>query len=211
MTERETVREAVGVFENETRLQAAADELMTSGFDRADLSVLAEHETVARHLGRDFENVTELEDDPAVATKPLPDNDARVIGEGVVVGGLFFVGVMVTAVPILSAGGSLATAVIWGLAGGVAGGLVGLAISRAIAARHRRHVRDQIRHGGMLLWVRTRDRQQERKACDILRREDGRDVHVHDHRQVEHPVGHVPYLDWVSGSRGRTAGQGSGA
>lgn len=211
MTEDAMVREAVGVFDDEQRLQAAADELMTSGFDRADLSVLAEHDDVARHLGHDFESVAELEDDPDVATNPLPDNDARVIAEGAMVGVPFFVGVMVTAVPILAYGGWVATAVIWGLVGGVVAGAIGFVFSRWLAWRHRRYVQDQLNHGGLLLWVRTPDRTQERKACDILRQKQAKDVHIHDRPHVDHPVDHLPYLDWLSGVRGPTASHGSQA
>lgn len=47
--EPEGVREAVGVFHDERTLQAAADDLLVAGFDRADLSLLAGHGRTARH------------------------------------------------------------------------------------------------------------------------------------------------------------------
>jgi len=42
----EVIREAVGVFANANDLQAAIDELLSSGFHRADLSLLACEEAV---------------------------------------------------------------------------------------------------------------------------------------------------------------------
>ena len=60
---RDTVREAVAVFEDEDTLVAAADELMSSGFDRADLSLVAGEETVSEKLGHIYRRVEQEEDD----------------------------------------------------------------------------------------------------------------------------------------------------
>ena len=47
----DTLREAVGVFTSENDLQAAIDELLSSGFHRAELSLLASEEAVNEKLG----------------------------------------------------------------------------------------------------------------------------------------------------------------
>ena len=47
----DTIREAVGVFASENDLQAAIDELLSSGFHRAELSLLASEEAVNEKLG----------------------------------------------------------------------------------------------------------------------------------------------------------------
>jgi len=44
--EARTVREAVGVFNRSEDLQDAIDELLSSGFDRAELSLLASEHAV---------------------------------------------------------------------------------------------------------------------------------------------------------------------
>lgn len=46
-----TLREAVAVFDSATALEQAIDTLLSHGFDRADLSLLAGESTVARELG----------------------------------------------------------------------------------------------------------------------------------------------------------------
>ena len=61
-----TVREAVGAFSTPETLQEAIDELMSSGFDRADLSMLAAETTVDEKLGHKYKKIVELEDDPIV-------------------------------------------------------------------------------------------------------------------------------------------------
>ena len=48
------VREAVGVFDDLESLQAAVDELQSSGFSRTDLSTLARFSLVETQLGRGF-------------------------------------------------------------------------------------------------------------------------------------------------------------
>lgn len=206
-----TVREAVGVFDSERALQDAADELLLAGFDRVDLSVLAEHADVVAHLGHDYATVAELEDDPNVATDPLPDPDARTIGQGALVTVGFLAGAMLTLVPLLSFGGWETPVAMWVVLGGLAGAAIGFACAHYFARRHRRNIRDQESRGGILLWVRAPDRAREQKACETLRRAAARDVHMHDHLHVDHPVDTTPYLDWISGIRGRSDRQTAGA
>jgi hypothetical protein len=56
----ETIREAVGVFANENDLQAAIDELLSSGFHRAELSLLASEEALNAKLASGFANIYAL-------------------------------------------------------------------------------------------------------------------------------------------------------
>jgi hypothetical protein len=67
----ELVREAVAVFKTAPDLEAAIDDLLESGFDRAHLSLLAPAETVDIQLGHHFIKVRELEDDPAAPRAPM--------------------------------------------------------------------------------------------------------------------------------------------
>jgi hypothetical protein len=69
--EEPTIREAVGVFDSPDKLQEAIDDLMSSGFDRAELSLLAAEDTVDQKLGHKYRKIAELEDDPIVPA-PIP-------------------------------------------------------------------------------------------------------------------------------------------
>lgn len=60
--ELESTREAVALFKDEHALQAAIDELLVSGFDRAELSLLATEETLRATFGDRFKMSAELED-----------------------------------------------------------------------------------------------------------------------------------------------------
>lgn len=175
----DTVREAVGVFETADALQEAIDDLLTSGFDRADVSLLAAEKTVDEKLGHKYQKIAELEDEALaprccyVSTESLGD------AEGGLVGGLLYVGAVAAAGAIVASGGTLAAAVLGAALAGGAGGLVGTALAKLVSDRHARHLQEQLDHGGLLLWVRTRDPEHERRAVDVLKRHSGRDVHVH--------------------------------
>jgi len=62
-TSAQTAREAVGVFHDLERFKDAVDELTSTGFDRADLSLLASQQTVEEKLGHAYRKVGELEED----------------------------------------------------------------------------------------------------------------------------------------------------
>jgi hypothetical protein len=59
-------REAVGVFIRLEDFQDAIDELLSSGFHRAELSLLASERAVQEKLGHRYKKVNELRDDPRV-------------------------------------------------------------------------------------------------------------------------------------------------
>jgi len=68
MAENSFGHEAVGVFHDRQTFQSAIDDLLSSGFDRADLSFLASQSAVEEKLGHAYRSVRELEDEPAVPT-----------------------------------------------------------------------------------------------------------------------------------------------
>ena len=112
------VREAVGVFETEEALQVAIDDLLSHGFDRAEISLLAASESVEQKLGHTYRKVAEVEDDisaPRIAYVAEEDVGAA---EGAVIGGLIYVGALAGMIPVVASGGALAAA----LAGLVIGG-----------------------------------------------------------------------------------------
>ena len=56
------IREAVAYFDASTDLEEAIDELLSSGFDRAEISLLATERAVEDQLGHRYHKVAELED-----------------------------------------------------------------------------------------------------------------------------------------------------
>jgi hypothetical protein len=62
---------------------------------------------------------------------------------------------------------------------GAAGGLMGFFFAKYIGGLYLRRQREQLAHGGLLLWVRTPDVPRIKRAVEILFNHSGRDVHVH--------------------------------
>ena len=177
--EGETIREAVGLFNAIDTLQDAIDDLMTSGFDRSELSLLAPERTVEAQLGHKYRKTAELEDDAGIPRRSYISTESLGSAEGGLVGALLYVGAVAAAGAVVASGGTLA-AVITGaaLAGGV-GGAIGSALARIVGDQHARRLAEHLDHGGLLLWVRTWNPAREDLATEILKRHSGHDVHIH--------------------------------
>lgn len=106
--EKTNVREAVGLFQSERDLQAAIDDLLTHGFDRSELSLLAPVTAVEEKLGNSFRSVAQLEDNPAVPTTAYVPTETIGDAQGAIIGSLMYVGAFIGLVPIIASGGSLA-------------------------------------------------------------------------------------------------------
>ena len=173
------VREAVGVFHDTAAFERAADDLMMSGFGRADLSVLASERAVREKLGHAVESVRELEDDAEVPTKAYAAREDYGDAEGGIIGGLLYLGALAGMLPVLASGGAVATALLTTLAGGAGGAGLGGVLAESLGRHHAQALQEQLEKGGILLWVRTRDDHHEQRAKEILERHGADDVHVH--------------------------------
>jgi len=174
-----TIREAVGVFDDPEILEEAIDDLLSSGFNRAELSLLAGEKTVDEKLGHKYKKMAELEDDPIVPRCCYVSTESIGDAEGGLIGGLMYVGATAAAGAIVMTGGTLALAIAAAaLAGGI-GGLFGSLLAKWVGDHHAQHLQEQLDHGGLLLWVRTWDAEDEKRASKILSRHSGRDVHIH--------------------------------
>lgn len=177
--EADSVREAVAVFDTAQTLQNAIDELLSSGFHRAELSLLASEADVVSKLGHKYRKPGELEDNPSVPRAAYVSTEAIGDGEGAIIGALFYVGAGLLMGPVAAAGGTLLAVGGAAALGGGAGGLVGTWLAKLLGDKRAQRLQEQLDHGGLLLWVRTWDVGEENRAVQILKRHSGRDVHVH--------------------------------
>ena len=112
-------REAVGVFHHWAALQAAVDELLHNGFDRAEISMLAGEEVVERKLGHVYEKVSELEDDPNAPRIGFVGRDSLTEGKASAIGALGYVGAVAAVGAVVASGGALAWVLLAGAAAAV--------------------------------------------------------------------------------------------
>lgn len=183
------IREAVAVFHDQPVFQAAADDLMNSGFDRSELSLLASHKTVEQKLGHLYEKISELEDDPNVPRVAYSGRDSLTEGRTAIVGGLAYIGAVAAVGAIVASGGTLAAAIAGAVVAGGSGGLLGTFGARWLGRDRATEIQSQIEKGGLLLWVRVRDAEHEQRALEILNRHSAEDVHVHDLPAPKDPEG----------------------
>jgi len=174
-----TITEAVGVFSSEKELEAVADELMSHGFDRADVSLLASEEAVVEKLGHRYRSVRDIEDDPKIPTTAFVTEEGLGAAQGGVIGSLLYLPALAGVAVVVASGGTMAAAIAAAaILGGVGGGIGGV-LARIIGNEHADRIEDQLEHGGLLLFVRTSTPEAEKAAVDILTRNGGRDVHLH--------------------------------
>ena len=189
-----TIREAVGVFQDWSSLQAAVDELQASGFDRSEISLLAGEQAVEAKLGHVYQKVQELEDDPRVPRTAFVGRDSILEGRVGIIGGLAYIGAIATIGAVVASGGTVVAAVLGAVAAGGGGGLIGSVASRLIGRDRADQIEAQLGKGGLLLWVKIRDGDHEQRAMEILTKHSADDVHVH-----EIPGSAVPENDPLAG------------
>jgi len=173
------VREAVGVFESAEKLEEAIDELMSCGFDRAEISLLANETAVEEKLGHKYKKISELEDDPAVPRAAYVSTESVGDAKGALIGALMYIGAGILMGPVAIAGGPLAVGAGAAVLGGGLGGLIGAGLAGLLGEQRADRLQEQLNHGGLLLWVRVWNAEDEKRAVEVLSRHSGRDVHVH--------------------------------
>lgn len=176
----ETIREAVGVFHDRDSFQNAVEDLMSAGFDRSDLSLLAGERAIEEKLGHAYRRVQELEDEAKVPRAAYVSNHSLAEGKTGVIGGLAYIGATLAAGAAVASGGTLAAAIAAAAIAGGGGGLIGGWLAQFLGRDHAKALQDQLDHGGLLLWAHVRDQAHEQRATEILRRNGAEDVHVHE-------------------------------
>jgi hypothetical protein len=173
---KDTVTEAVAVFHDVSSLDAAVDDLREAGFKRDDISLLASEDAVAKKLGHRYERVEDLEDAPDAPRIAYRTRASLGESENVIVGSLTYLPAVLAAGTVVASAGIVAAA-ITGTA--IGGALIGTVLARWLDEHHAEYLSKQLEHGGLLLWVRTRSKEQEDAALRILLDHAGADVHLH--------------------------------
>jgi hypothetical protein len=204
--ERARVREVTGVFRLRSPLDAAANELLLSGFDRGDVDVVASLDEVRAKLGPIYVAPEELADVKRAPRRPFIARDDISITLAVVAGVLGSAVALAIAYAVLARGGSGAAAGILGaMAGVVAGGISLVAIARVFRRDEVKGLDALTAKHGLILWVRARSPEQEDRAQEILLAHGARAVRVHEieieKRPEDLPLGKLRPDPWLGSER----------
>ena len=178
MLEQQTIREAVGVFDDPEKLNAAIAELEFTAFPRQDISVLGGSGNVEKQFGTPAVNPLLVEDNPdAPRVAPIRPEE-KALGAAVMIGGAAYFGGCTAAIIAASTSkwGILAAITVGSAIGAVLGAIVALLVGAWMSRR----IKKQIKNGGLVLWVRTPGPRREKLAREILRKYGGKDIHIHD-------------------------------
>lgn len=174
----EGTREAVGLFTTSEALQTAIRDLEGTSFPRHDISVMASETELEKVFGTRTVTPTMAMDNDATPREAPARPEEKTIGAAAMIGGASYIGAMALA---LAAGAVTFPAIVGAvILGGVGGGAVGAALTKILGDRFTHHIDDQLKKGGLLLWVRTPDKTTEDLAVSIMKRCGGQDVHVHE-------------------------------
>lgn len=171
--------EAVAVFDDADSLYAAIDELQMAGFNRSEISVLADEAAVEAKLHDRLWRADALEDNPDAPRAAYISEESIGAAEGALLSGPLYVAAVAAAAALTTAAGPITAAIVGATVAGGGGAVLGAALARRVGRHHAEYLKTQIAHGGLLLWVRTPDKTREETALEILRRCSGRDAHVH--------------------------------
>jgi len=175
------VREVVGTVTSREALDELVTELTRAGFDRSDIDLLASRDTVMHKLNTIYALPILAAENPDAPRRELIRPDDEVTSSALVFGTLITIGTLGAAFPIVASGGAVATAVAAALAGGTAAAGVAKAIKdHLVNPRDAIDLEDDLRMGGLVVFVRARNREGEEKAQEVMRRCGAQHVHVHD-------------------------------
>jgi len=171
-------KEVVGLFTSSDDLQNAIRDLEGTAFPRQDISVMGARAELLEVFGAKAVDPHFAMDNADTPRQAPARPEEKTIGASAMVGIPAYLGAMAAA---LTAGAVafpafVGAAVIGGLGGGALGGI----LAGMFGNRDTRHIEEQIEKGGLLLWVRTPDREREDIAVDIMRKNNGSEIHVHE-------------------------------
>jgi len=197
--------EAVGVFHSAASLQAAVDDLLTQGFNRMDLSVLASEKAIEAKLHEIYVPARDLEDRVEVPTTAFISVESVGAAMGAVIGALVYVPALIGGAVIVASGGTMAAAMAAAAISGGIGGSVGTVLGGLIGKNHYDKIEEHLVSGGLLLWIRTRDQKHEERALAILKGHDADGVHLHTIPTLLEAGCSIPLEDVVETASAKTS------
>jgi hypothetical protein len=180
LIERRKVREVAAVFRRPDVLEDAIEALLLGGFDRSDIDIMSDIETVRQRLGVLYVPSDEIPDVPGTPRTAYLARDDKTTATATVAGVLFYVGAATAALTVIASGGSLALIVAAAAAAGTVGAGIGAAAIRLLGKKQAEELGLQLMSGGIVLWVRVRDAEKEAQAQEILARFGGESIRVHE-------------------------------
>jgi hypothetical protein len=179
MTEGST-REAFALFQDTDKVNAAVSDLEGAGFDRSEMSLLAQQGVLDGHMPGEYGEIHKAAEDPKAPREAvIADTDVRQ-GRTLAASTVAAVGAFAASGITIMTGGTAAVAIAAAAAAGLGSAAVGEALGKKASDSEKEYLREQLRRGGIVLWVKTPTPEKESRARQILTRHCASEVRVHD-------------------------------
>jgi len=175
----EFIHEVSGAFFELDDLQEAVNELVSSGFKREAISMLASEQTVRQDLGSYYTQINQFTGKPEAPVTAFVAKESMGDTMHALFGSLYFLGATVAAGAVVASVGAIAGAITVAVATTAVIGGIGAVLGTIIHESDAEHIEQQIDEGHLVLFVRTTDIKQEKLATDILSKHAGSEVKVY--------------------------------
>jgi hypothetical protein len=199
-------REVTGVFHSRKALDAAVQELLVAGYDRADIDVSASPDELQRRLNYRSIPPEDLADVPTAPREPFVGEDDVIITDAVVGSVVGCAAALAIAYYLVTRNiGSLFAVIFAALCGFVVGGGAVFWVRRRLRRERARGLERLWEAQGLVIWVRVNSEEKETQAQEILLRHGAEAVHVHEielpKRTEDLPLGSVRPDPWLGDER----------
>ncbi|UVK41016.1 hypothetical protein LHFGNBLO_002561 [Mesorhizobium sp. AR10] len=174
------VREVAAVFHRQDILEDAIKALLQAGFDRSQIDVMSNIETVRQRLGALYVPSDEIADVPGTPRRAYIARDDITTATAGVAGILFYLGAASAAMTVIASGGSLALVAAAAVAAGTIGAGFGATAIHLLGRKQAEDLELQLMSGGIVLWARARNPERETEAQEILAKFGGEGIRVHE-------------------------------
>ena len=169
-------QEVVAIFHDEGVMEKALMALEAAGIDPDDIALLASCATVQDKLGHRFKSVSELEDEPDAPHVAFVPAGAEDQFQHTLIGALSYVATGFGL--ILASSSGLAPMLLTATAAGGAVASAGEALKWLVGHRQADRYAEQLNCGGLLIWVRVKDKAHAQSVMAMLKEHGGTDVHL---------------------------------
>lgn len=183
-----TTDEVVGLFRSADAVESAISALVSAGWDRSELSLLAQKSAINSTPPIGGATAEQAADDPETTRAPVvsePDiQQARTLATSLAGVTAAFLAAGATVLT----GGATLVAVIGAAAAGGGAAVAVEALGQWVGHSRAEFLDQQIKRGGIMLWVMLRTPDQEARAREILTRHGAEIIHAHEAHGSAHPA-----------------------
>ncbi|MEH6402820.1 MAG: hypothetical protein V7750_05560 [Sneathiella sp.] len=174
------IREAVGLFDDIGAVHDCIEELQNKGFERSDLTMLSRPEVIGSKSTLPIVDTKQTEDSQTASRGPVIEPETVGNVQGAALGAPVYIFTLCGAGISAAIGLSLPLLLLISGIAGIVGIGVGVYAMQFVLRRQNGYYRQQLDHGGIPLWIQTRDADHEKRAIETLTENRARDVHIHN-------------------------------